>query len=1061
MNATSKSNKSSTASFHFQDSDDPDSFNGSVAERLDRPKSGHSKTVEGTRAINTPTTPIHVDRRFFPRDMRGLLEIYEQGSTLQQDMKTHCASTNDAMKQLAGQCEDTVQMLVTRMELVLKEVKEQVERPANVDWTCVMTALAKIDRLQPAAIGEDVTRRLNEHQEAMRDWESRMEANLTAKIAGMDGLMDQRTLLHQQEMDKLREEVVASQQLATSIGEAVKVTESELKDAFGNQHRALKTDFAQTVQDVLRLLEKNRREDMAKVEPALEEQLMRHLGAHHENLQQSVAQNIEEIMQMQRTHTQNIAGIEPIVKKQLTKQFDRTRELDEPPRFQIREIHKTLHDDVGHLFKEISSIQKAMNLDYAVRARKISTAAIEGKRYREYWSQTEEAATKDGHSQTDDAYMKHQRKKEALAKEKVPLVGVHKQSLTSQKQVAGALPQKKKSGYADHEKKKAKMREDLIKPVYNVANYYHNKGCAQKIARSPLFENFTFFIILLNAAWIAVDADYNDAMVLIDAHPVFQVSENFFCSYFTVELFIRFLAFKRKRNTVRDFWFIFDLLLVLGMIIETWVISLIILLQTGGQGGSAEGMSNFSILRMARMVKILRMARMARLLRMVPELVVIVKSIGAAFRSVWFFLLLTVVILYVYAVGFKQMTKDSSLGKQYFGSVPSAMNSLLTYGMMPIYSTIISDVSNANMLYWPVIFSFILLASLTVMNMLIGVLVEVVRTVAEREREAMTVIHVTNELREVMTVYMMDRDAGRNSFVAQRSSFALNLTSTKTTESLSEKSEKHHADFPDMSKEVFEQFLNFPGVGSLLQDCGVDPVNLLDSMDMIYDEKVATDCVDLRFVDFVDVVLNMRGTNPATVKDVKEQMRIMKLASLDANSKSTALFNTSITKLRNDVMMALADLRRVVDSDYGSDTGENSRFAWAASAEFEGRRIEDDDDEDDDEDSIPERQMSSEGSHRPIPTSSKGTKKDGLQRMETQRFSIMRGASQEDDDDFARLKEQHVPMDRISASMDSESFCHEVSQPFAASSARSASNEEARASENEEDGISDIAITDM
>ena len=46
--------------------------------------------------------------------------------------------------------------------------------------------------------------------------------------------------------------------------------------------------------------------------------------------------------------------------------------------------------------------------------------------------------------------------------------------------------------------------------------------------------------------------------------------------------------------------------------------------------------------------------------------------------------------------------------------------------------------------------TFILLASVTVMNMLVGVLVEVVRSVAEREREASTVVFITNELRGVM-----------------------------------------------------------------------------------------------------------------------------------------------------------------------------------------------------------------------------------------------------------------------------------------------------------------------
>ena len=35
--------------------------------------------------------------------------------------------------------------------------------------------------------------------------------------------------------------------------------------------------------------------------------------------------------------------------------------------------------------------------------------------------------------------------------------------------------------------------------------------------------------VCLSAFWIAVDADLNDAAVLIDADPVFQIMENVFC----------------------------------------------------------------------------------------------------------------------------------------------------------------------------------------------------------------------------------------------------------------------------------------------------------------------------------------------------------------------------------------------------------------------------------------------------------------------------------------------------------------------------------------------------
>merc|ERR1719253_2288151 len=81
------------------------------------------------------------------------------------------------------------------------------------------------------------------------------------------------------------------------------------------------------------------------------------------------------------------------------------------------------------------------------------------------------------------------------------------------------------------------------------------------------------------------------------------------------------------------------------------------------------------------------------------------------------------------------------------------MNRLLLDGMLPLYGGIVRTVTDANALYWPIIMAFILLASVTVMNMLIGVLVEVVRTVAATEKEGMIVAHVSHRLREIMDAF--------------------------------------------------------------------------------------------------------------------------------------------------------------------------------------------------------------------------------------------------------------------------------------------------------------------
>jgi len=112
-----------------------------------------------------------------------------------------------------------------------------------------------------------------------------------------------------------------------------------------------------------------------------------------------------------------------------------------------------------------------------------------------------------------------------------------------------------KAIFADAAAMKAKVKENIMKPDYNVAQFYKTEGYPQEIARSAIFDNVTLAVIGLNALWIWIDTDYNDSATLLDAHPVFQVGENLFCAYFALELLIRFLAFNRKRDCMRDAWF--------------------------------------------------------------------------------------------------------------------------------------------------------------------------------------------------------------------------------------------------------------------------------------------------------------------------------------------------------------------------------------------------------------------------------------------------------------------------------------------------------------------------
>ncbi|CAK9055623.1 unnamed protein product [Durusdinium trenchii] len=152
----------------------------------------------------------------------------------------------------------------------------------------------------------------------------------------------------------------------------------------------------------------------------------------------------------------------------------------------------------------------------------------------------------------------------------------------------------------------------LDEDVYDVRNFYKKTGCAQAVARSDRFERLTLMVISINAVYIGVDADNNNASSMVDAAWPYVVFDNMFCAFFTAELLIRFGAFAVKRNCLKDRWFVFDSLLVALMVAETWVLTIVVLAMGSMEGGMPTGP--------LRLLRLLRLSRLVRLLKAMPEL---------------------------------------------------------------------------------------------------------------------------------------------------------------------------------------------------------------------------------------------------------------------------------------------------------------------------------------------------------------------------------------------------------------------------------------------------------
>lgn len=476
------------------------------------------------------------------------------------------------------------------------------------------------------------------------------------------------------------------------------------------------------------------------------------------------------------------------------------------------------------------------------------------KRVREFWTQTQRDLEERG-AQTDPMRIQKQKTEKSAA-----FTSFFNKKEKSQHQNTRGVSMN------DLDAMKARARKAVMRPQYDVTNCYKNEGCFQAIARSSVFDQLTVLVVCVNAVWIAVDTDSNTAFFLYEADPIFQIVENVFCTYFFLEICIRFGAFEKKCNALMDKWFMFDAILVLNMVVETWLLPLMFVAMGSEDFGNT---IDVSMLRMLRLVKLTRLSRISRLLRSVPELAIIVKAIGLSARSVCVFFALWLVLIYVFAITLRQLTSGTEFGETYFQSVPQAMDTLLLDGILADYAPLMHAIPAGHFIEWGLILFFILLASITIMYMLVGVLVEVVGVLAHAEKENITVSFIASSLRKKMQQQGHDQDS-------------------------------------ELSRTELQDILLDPEITEVLQSVQVDLVALMELVNIAY-EDAEKNGGSMTFEKMVSLVLNGRGQNTASVKDTSELLRILKQIIIQRTSEMSEKFHDEIAIVHRSIQFLRED----------------------------------------------------------------------------------------------------------------------------------------------------------
>eukprot|EP00928_Gymnodinium_smaydae_P056579 TRINITY_DN39942_c0_g1_i1.p1 TRINITY_DN39942_c0_g1~~TRINITY_DN39942_c0_g1_i1.p1 ORF type:complete len:576 (+),score=110.79 TRINITY_DN39942_c0_g1_i1:138-1730(+) len=428
--------------------------------------------------------------------------------------------------------------------------------------------------------------------------------------------------------------------------------------------------------------------------------------------------------------------------------------------------------------------------------------------------------------------------------------------------------------FRDSEAMKERVREALLKTEpYSVTMYYYETGLWQKIARHAWFDNITLMVIALNAIWMMIETDYNPAETLLQADMLFQIAEQFFTIYFCFEWTVRFMAFERKRDGLKDGWFVFDSCLVLMMFLETWVLNLIAVAR---DNFSESPLGGASVLRLFRL---LRLSRLMRMLRGIPELMVLIKGITTAMKSVLYVTGLLFIITYVFAIAFKQLCESNPpLNEEFFSSIPLSMYSLLIHGTFLDDLAFFCDMMlEERPELFLILVPFVCLACLTVMNMLVGVLCEVVCAVAETEKETILTIQVSNKMSAVLKSLDLDGNM-MISFVE------------------------------------FKKLIQYPDALQALGEVGVDPIAMIDFAEMFFLED--GEPKEISFEEFMEMVLDLRGANKATVKDIMNLWRQINQKMVSINADVTSL-KAKIKTIEIEVRETISELEAQVDEAMG------------------------------------------------------------------------------------------------------------------------------------------------
>lgn len=230
------------------------------------------------------------------------------------------------------------------------------------------------------------------------------------------------------------------------------------------------------------------------------------------------------------------------------------------------------------------------------------------------------------------------------------------------------------------------------------------QAVSEKLRSSKIFEGFVVLVIIVSALVIGAKTYEIPGSTL----SLIKLLDLLITLIFLTEITIRFLAEKNKPQFFKSGWNIFDTLIV--------VVSLI-------------PIEDSELALIGRLVRIFRVLRMVSI---VPELRLLLNALIKALPQLGYVLLLMFIIFYIYAaVG---STFFSNINPDLWGDISISMLTLFRVMTFEDWTDVMYESMTVYSLSWIYYLSFIFLTAFAFLNMVIGIVVNVMEDEHAQER---------------------------------------------------------------------------------------------------------------------------------------------------------------------------------------------------------------------------------------------------------------------------------------------------------------------------------------